>query len=87
MTSFSIENLQDGMYLVNIENSEGKAIVAALKDEPAQRDLATLLDAWDGVDRAEQAAPLVYQALYRQIALATFTSKLGEELARDMLST
>jgi len=23
MTSFSIENLQDGMYLVNIENSEG----------------------------------------------------------------
>ena len=64
-----------------------KAIVAALKDEPAQRDLATLLDAWDGVDRAEQAAPLVYQALYRQIALATFANKLGDELARDMLST
>ena len=63
------------------------AIVAALKDDPAQRDLADLLAKWDGVDRAEQAAPLVYQALYREIAIGTFADKLGEDLTKDMLST
>ena len=63
------------------------AIVAALKDDPAQRDLAALLEKWDGVDRADLAAPLVYQALYREIALGTFTNKLGDDVARDMLST
>jgi penicillin amidase len=64
-----------------------KTIVTALKDDPAQRDLAGMLDAWDGVDRAEQAAPLVYQALYREIALGTFSDELGEDAANDMLST
>ncbi len=63
------------------------AIVATLQDDPAQRDLAALLAAWDGVDRAEQAAPLVYQALYREIAWGTFVDELGEETTRDMLST
>jgi penicillin amidase len=63
------------------------AIVAALKDDPAQRDLAAMLEKWDGVDRAEQAAPLVYQALYREIALGTFSDKLGEDVVKDMLST
>ena len=62
-------------------------IVAALKDDPAQRDLAALLEKWDGVDRADQAAPLVYQAMYREVALGTFTNKLGEDAAKDMLST
>ena len=63
------------------------AIVAALKDDPAQRDLAELLAKWDGVDRAEQAAPLVYQAMYREIAIGTFQNKLGDEVTRDLLST
>lgn len=63
------------------------AIVAALKADPAQKDLAAILEPWDGVDRAEQAAPLVYQALYREIALGTFADKLGQDVAQDMLST
>jgi penicillin G amidase len=63
------------------------AIVAALKDDPAQRDLAAILEKWDGVDRADQAAPLIYQALYREIALGTFSDELGDGLANDMLST
>jgi penicillin amidase len=63
------------------------AIVAALKEDPAQRDLASLLEAWDGVDRAEQAAPLVYQALYREIAIGTFLDELGPDVMNDMLST
>ncbi|MDE2419326.1 MAG: penicillin acylase family protein [Burkholderiales bacterium] len=63
------------------------AIVAALKDDPAQRDLANLLEKWDGVDRADQAAPLVYQALYREIAIGTFLDELGPDALKDMLST
>jgi penicillin amidase len=63
------------------------AIVAALKDDPAQRDLAALLAAWDGVDRAEQAAPLVYQTLYREIAIGTFRDELDDDVVNDMLST
>ncbi|MFP5399498.1 MAG: penicillin acylase family protein [Gammaproteobacteria bacterium] len=63
------------------------AIVDALRSDPAQRDLAALLADWDGVDRAEQAAPLVYQALYREIARGTFADDLGDELTRDMLGT
>ncbi len=62
-------------------------IVSALASDPAQRDLAQLLDQWDGVDRAEQAAPLVYQALYREIVIGTFVDELGEAATNDMLST
>ena len=39
------------------------------------------------MDRAEQAAPLLYQALYREIAIGTFADKLGEDVTKDMLST
>jgi penicillin amidase len=62
-------------------------LVAALKDLPGQSDLAALLQAWDGVDRADSAAPLVYQALYREVALGTFTDELGADTAGDLLAT
>ena len=38
------------------------------------------------MDRADAAAPLIYQELYREIALGTFGDELGEPLANDMLS-
>lgn len=60
--------------------------VAALKDDPQQADLAAALAAWDGVDRADSAAPLIYQALYRETALGTFSDELGVDTATDMLS-
>ena len=63
------------------------AMVAALKSDMAQADLAAILEKWDGVDRAEEAAPLIYQALYRETALGTFSDKLGESVTQDMLST
>jgi penicillin amidase len=63
------------------------AIVTALKADPAQADFAALLEKWDGVDRGDAAAPLIYQALYREIALGTFTDELGESTTKDMLST
>ncbi|MEI8156463.1 MAG: penicillin acylase family protein [Burkholderiales bacterium] len=63
------------------------AIVTALKADPSQTDFAAILDKWDGVDRGDEAAPLIYQALYREIALGTFSDELGEDATRDMLST
>jgi penicillin amidase len=62
-------------------------IIEALKGDAAQADWVALLQAWDGVDRANAAAPLIYQALYREIALGTFVDELGEGMAADMLST
>ncbi len=62
-------------------------ILDALATEPTQGDLHALLATWDGVDRADSPAPLIYQALYREIALGTFTDELGEALAAEMLST
>jgi len=72
----------------NLQSDELRPLlVIALKEVPAQRDLADLLQAWDGVDRAEQAAPLVYQALYREVARGTFADELGADTAGDMLAT
>jgi penicillin amidase len=62
-------------------------ILQALQGEAAMADWVALLQAWDGVDRAEAAAPLIYQALYREIALGSFSDELGEATAADMLST
>lgn len=63
-----------------------KPMVEALKADPTQRDLAAILEKWNGFDDANSAAPLIYQALYREIARGTFTDKLGEEVTKDMLS-
>lgn len=63
------------------------ALIAALENDAANKDLADILKKWDGNDDAEQAAPLVYQALYRQVVIATFSDELGEDVAKDMLST
>lgn len=56
-------------------------IVTALHHVPAHADLARLLATWDGVDRAEAAAPLVHQALYREIARGSLVDELGEQTA------
>ncbi len=50
------------------------------------RPLLVAVRAWDGVDRADSAAPLVYQALYREVALGTFSDELGTA-AGDMLAS
>jgi len=57
------------------------AIVTALKATPEHADLLAILRAWDGQDRVDQAAPLVYHRLYEQIACETFVDELGEPLA------
>ena len=61
-------------------------IADALQSVPQQRDLAEMMANWNGIDDASQAAPLVYQAMYREIARQTFVDKLGPTLTDDMLS-
>ncbi len=49
-------------------------------------DARDLLAAWDLHDAADQAAPLIYQALYRELALQAYAPVLGDELARAYLA-
>lgn len=63
------------------------AIVAALKTAPEHADLLAILEAWDGQDRADQPAPLIYHRLYEQVAWETFVDELGEPLATAYLKT
>jgi penicillin amidase len=60
-------------------------IVAALKDDPEQADLAVILAAWDGRDRLDQTAPLLYHRIYERLAYETFVDEMGDELARAYL--
>jgi penicillin amidase len=62
-------------------------MVAALQADPAQADLAAMLSAWDGRDRADQAAPLVYHRIYQRLAYETFVDELGESLATEWLTS
>jgi penicillin amidase len=63
------------------------AIVDALKGVPEQADMLAVLSGWDGRDAADQAAPLIYQRLYQQIAHETFVDELGEPLAGKYLKS
>jgi penicillin amidase len=60
-------------------------IIAALKDDSAQSDIAVILAAWDGRDRLDQAAPLIYHRIYEQLAYETYADEMGDELARAYL--
>ncbi|MCF8035151.1 MAG: penicillin acylase family protein [Desulfarculaceae bacterium] len=60
-------------------------LAKALAHDPETRALAVLLENWDHRDRADQAAPLVFQAVYSRLALLTYRDELGEDLARFML--
>ena len=61
------------------------ALVAALRADPAQADLARILDAWDGRDAKDLAAPLIYHSLYERLVYETYVDEMGDKLARDWL--
>jgi len=63
------------------------ALVAALQGDAATAGVARILAEWDGRDDREQAAPLIYHALYERLVFETFVGKLGEPLARDWLAS
>ncbi|MBW1948975.1 MAG: penicillin acylase family protein [Deltaproteobacteria bacterium] len=48
-------------------------------------EAARILSEWDCVDDPEKPGPALFQAIYRQFALAVFEDELGPKLARLML--
>ncbi|MFH1983142.1 MAG: penicillin acylase family protein [Pseudomonadota bacterium] len=58
-----------------------------LKVSPDTRDMAKILDAWDYSDDPDKAAPAIFQAVYRELARATFEDELGPDLAATMLES
>jgi penicillin amidase len=61
------------------------AMIAALQADAANADLARLLQAWDGRDDKDQAAPLIYHTLYERLVYETFVDEMGDKLAREWL--
>ena len=60
-------------------------ILPALEADPELKDIADILRRWDLMDTKEQAAPAIFQSLYRHFALRVFRDELGEELAVEYL--
>ncbi len=51
------------------------------------KPMGDILAGWNFEDRADQAAPLIFQAVYREFALMVFQIKLGEPIAGLMLKS
>jgi penicillin amidase len=60
-------------------------VLGVLARFPELADLHAVLADWDYHDRAEDAAPLLYQSLYRHLARQVFEDELGDELATRYL--
>jgi penicillin amidase len=60
-------------------------MAAILKSDAQTAPLGSLLASWDFKDDPEKAAPLIFQAVYRNFALHVFEDELGPALAADML--
>jgi penicillin amidase len=60
----------------------GRALLANGDTEKMGQILAN----WDFVDAPDQAAPTIFQAVYREFALLVYTDELGEDLALTMLN-
>lgn len=61
------------------------ALVAALQADAAHADLARILEAWDGRDNDDLAAPLIYHSLYERLVYETYADEMGDKLARSWL--
>jgi len=49
------------------------------------KELGETLSKWDYLDHTDQAAPTIFQAVYREFALLVFQDELGDDLAMSML--
>ena len=56
-----------------------------LKNNKETAEMGRILTAWDFRDDADQAAPAIFQAIYRLVAIKTFQDELGEDLANALL--
>jgi penicillin amidase len=57
----------------------------ALLARPDTREMGEVLSKWDYLDQTDQAAPTIFQAVYREFALLVFQDDLGEDLAKALL--
>jgi penicillin amidase len=57
----------------------------ALLSHQDTKELGEILSKWDYLDHTDQAAPTIFQAVYREFALLVFQDELGEDLAMSML--
>jgi penicillin amidase len=72
---------------VNLMAKEIAPIMAqALRKHEATKELGNILSQWDYVDHPDQPAPIIFQAVYRELALLVFQDELGEDLAMTMLN-
>ena len=72
---------------VNLMAKEIAPIMAqALRKHEATKELGDILSQWDYVDHPDQPAPIIFQAVYRELALLVFQDELGEDLAMTMLN-
>ena len=62
-------------------------MAAALAAHPETAEMGRLLSEWDFHDDPDQAAPTVFQAVYRRFAMRVYADELGPELAGSMLNT
>ena len=60
-------------------------MASILKSDPETAKMGEILADWDFRDDPEKAAPLVFQAVYRNFAIKVFEDELGRELAEQML--
>jgi len=58
----------------------------ALMAHPDTKELGEILSKWDYLDHTDQAAPTIFQTVYREFALLVFQDELGNDLAKAMLS-
>ena len=69
----------------NLQAAEMAPQLVPLLREAGFDDMADTLAAWSHADEPEERAPLVYQALYQELARATFEDELGDSLTPELL--
>ena len=82
----SLEDHWDYMHDVrNLQAARMAPVLEPLLRASGHQDLADTLRDWSYDDVADGHAPLLYQTLYRELALATFEDELGPALCGEML--
>jgi penicillin amidase len=75
--------------LMDIKNKQARfllpALIDALKSSPDYSEWVAILSAWDGNERADQPASLIYRHLYQRVAYETFVDEMGDDVARAWL--
>ena len=61
-------------------------LVAVFAEDAALQPLATVLADWNLEDAEDAAAPLIFQAVLRQLALETFADDMDQDLLQDYLA-